>query len=625
MRKAELIKDPPVKIRKRKGVVYAGRRFEVCGESVIETDIYVDGALEVRHFTYRSGWQTYNVQDESWNQSTLEWIAFGGHPYYFGSSRLFCQIEDKSYAELRDDKHVRTYDMVRSMEWTVASNKQTKAYERKQIRINNQMHELTPELPKDLKKFIDKKMIGMRTAFIKEGTLYCGSCGEAIKEREKEKTGDIVKCPSCRKKIKVSAVRKSISWTRGLQMYQEANDGSYIERQFDVVYQAGPDAKEAIEITEVVRGFADAPGEMWDLFRYGQYKGAYGALQEFWDRKNFACIHNLRKKFTLYTSNLEDLGLDQRQISTIEALLKYDVELEWSFILRRSRERVFEAICKSGIPGIAIQKAKAQDPQLPLASTTTKLNEMLGITRQQLRTLREMNGTYASVFAMQDFKDVTREELAIFEKLGYSNYQLLSGIKKRGIPLTHVKTLLEKTAKVNASELMTYRDYLNMAAARAMDVTDEIVYRNKRWKEYHDRYVAEAAVRKQKEKNKKFPGIKRNYSKNKELFEYTSDDYIFIVPAKATDLVKEGQNQHNCVGASDYYMSNMATEESWIVFLRKKESPKKSFYTIEIDRDKVKQAYSAYNRKEEWDKVEPVINKWHREVKKRMKKLGVTA
>ncbi len=625
MRKAELIKDPPVKIRKRKGVVYAGRRFEACGETVIETNIYVDGTLEVRHFTYRSGWQTYNVLNDSWDQSTLEWVAFGGHPYYYGSSRLYCQIEDKTYAELRDDRHVRTYDMVTSMEWTTKSDRQTKAYERKQMRIDNEMHELTPELPKDLNKFIDKKMIGMRTAFIKDGSLYCGCCGKAIKEREKEKTGDIIKCPSCRKKIKVSAARKNIRWTRGLQMYQEANDGRYIERQFDVEYVAAPGDKENIAITEMVRGFADAPGEMWDLRRYGQYRGVYGALQGFWDKKNWACFQNLRKKFTLYTSNLEDIGLEQVQISTIEALLQYGVELEWSYILRRCREHVFEAVCKSGIQGIAIQKAKGQDPQLPLESTMTKLNEMLGITRQQLRTLREMNGTYTSVFAMQDFKDVTREELAIFEKLGYSNYRLLSEIKKKGIPLTHVKTLLEKTAKMNASELMTYRDYLNMAAARAMDVTDEIVYRNKRWKEYHDRYAAEAAVRRQKEKNKKFPGIKRNYSKNKEIFEYASDDYIFIVPAKATDLVKEGQHQHNCVGASDHYMSNMATEESWIVFLRKKKSPKESFYTIEIDRDKVKQAYSAYNRKEDWDKVEPVINKWHREVKKRMKKLGVTA
>jgi len=81
--------------------------------------------------------------------------------------------------------------------------------------------------------------------------------------------------------------------------------------------------------------------------------------------------------------------------------------------------------------------------------------------------------------------------------------------------------------------------------------------------------------------------------------------------------------QHNCVGASDRYMLKMANKETFIVFLRKKEDPEKSFYTLEVDYKSIIQAYSAYNRKEEWNEVKPVLDRWMRQVKKNAKKIAV--
>lgn len=637
MRKSLLIKEPPVVPDLKEGVVYAGRKFTACGEEVYETDIWKDGELRIRHFTYTTGWQNYNFKSDIWDSSSLSWIDFGGRSYCTADSDLSCQYEDKSYKELFEDSS-STHWTLMNMESCARIERQDRAEDRKQLRIDGMMEKSVPPIHRNFKRFISSRMIGRRTAFVKDGRLFCGSCGENIRERQKEKAGDMVTCPHCKKKLVIDTRRKEIKWTRGLQMFQECLDGEYVERQFDVTYFSAAGFKETIKITEMARGFTKFPGGLWDKWYYGKRKGYFGEDQHFWDRKNRSCVGNLRKRFTLYDSNLGDLPLEEYTITTIRALQEYREELDWSWVIRRSSDHTFEAVVKSGIRGLALQKAKGEDPQLPQGCTFTKLHEILCITRQQLRTIREIDGTFISVMALQDFKKITKEELIILEKYakGYYGKDILYTLKKKDIPITHVATLLEKTEKVNPKNLQIYKDYLDMAEARGCNIRDEIIYRNKRWKEYHDRYVEEDRIRREQEeykrqkkyiyqKNHKFAGITKDYERNTEIFGFICGDYEFMVPKKAADIIDEGHMQHNCVGASDNYLSKMALRESFIVFMRKTESPDKSFYTIEINEKKILQAYGAYNRKDDWDKVEPVIRKWHRVVKKRMKKLGVTA
>ena len=630
MKKAELIKDPPVKVKRKKGVVYTGRRFNAAGSRVIETDIYQDGKLIVRHFTYKDGWQNYEVESGIWNTNSLQWIMQGGKPYWYGGGTLYPSHEEASYKKLSDDSFIHnTSSMVERMEMEVRWEKQKRAHERKQERIDDEMDALTPELPKDFEKFVNKKIIGQRQALCKDKVLYCAKCGELISEKGSTKTGDTVKCTHCRRKLIVNARKESIQLTKGIQMYQQDNSGGSIERQFVVKYEACPGYKENVQITEVCRGFADYPGGIWHKWRYGKHKGYYGKYQQFWESKGESCINNLRKKNILYDGNLDEIELTEHALSTIKALKEYGEEFEWSYIIRRCcDDYTFEAVAKSGIRGLAIQKAKGNDPRLMLEGGGTRLHEMLGITRQQLHILREIDGTYISVQAMQEHRNIKKEELILLEKYG-KTFQARENLKKmikKDIPLTHVCTLLAKTAKVTPEVLSMYCDYLDMAAYRGMDIHDEIVYRSKKWKTYHDRYLADKEARKNKKKDIKFKEIRTDYKRNTEIFGYEAAGYVFLVPRKATDLVIEGQHQHNCVGSSESYMKKMAEHKSFIIFLRKKENPEESFYTIEIElTGKVLQAYSAYNRKTEWDDVKPVIDKWKTEVRKRMKKLGVTA
>ena len=92
-----------------------------------------------------------------------------------------------------------------------------------------------------------------------------------------------------------------------------------------------------------------------------------------------------------------------------------------------------------------------------------------------------------------------------------------------------------------------------------------------------------------------------------------------IVPAlRCEDLMREGRILHHCVGASSRYMEKMAEGKSWILFLRKQDSPEEPYYTLEIDMktDEILQWYSEYDRKPDREKIQKVLNKYKKSLKR---------
>lgn len=66
------------------------------------------------------------------------------------------------------------------------------------------------------------------------------------------------------------------------------------------------------------------------------------------------------------------------------------------------------------------------------------------------------------------------------------------------------------------------------------------------------------------------------------LFE--DDDYIVRIPQCEADFIREGEENHNCVGTYGYYR-NMSEGRTCVVFVRKKTNPDKAFVTCEIRND----------------------------------------
>ena len=62
-------------------------------------------------------------------------------------------------------------------------------------------------------------------------------------------------------------------------------------------------------------------------------------------------------------------------------------------------------------------------------------------------------------------------------------------------------------------------------------------------------------------------------------------DYIIKVPSKMADFTDEGNQQHNCVGY--HYHDSIRENKNLIYFLRKKNSPAKSYVTCRYNIQKL--------------------------------------
>jgi hypothetical protein len=102
--------------------------------------------------------------------------------------------------------------------------------------------------------------------------------------------------------------------------------------------------------------------------------------------------------------------------------------------------------------------------------------------------------------------------------------------------------------------------------------------------------------------------------------EYIGDDHCIILPKNSKDLINEGQSLSHCVAS---YYKRMASGETNIVFLRKKNNIKESLVTIEVNIDEnskhsIVQAKGRSNsapQKAEYDFIKKYLDYLNKEVK----------
>ena len=164
-----------------------------------------------------------------------------------------------------------------------------------------------------------------------------------------------------------------------------------------------------------------------------------------------------------------------------------------------------------------------------------------------------------------------------------------------------------------------YKDYIILRSELGYDMTNEVYVHPKRLFEKHQECITEQKLRRDSERAK---SMEEKYSAMQEIFEklckkYGWEEEGFIIrPAKCpTELIKESQALHHCVGSSDTYMKKHAEGKSFILFLRRKETPEVPFTTIEISGVKEKEArilqwYEAYDKKPDEEILQPIIDRY---------------
>lgn len=510
------------------------------------------------HFTWKDGYLTYDTETCTWSRTRIR------GPYQI--EHWPCDEKSQKEAESFCKSYGNAISVIDNYEYSISWRKNCDAQERKFQRIQKMMKDV-PELPP---RFVDW-----------------------IKKR-------------------YQSAEDKYTHVHFTSLFQKMPDGRIVERIFRVTFFKDP---EKMSVTEVVRGYASEIGaKEWSDWYYGTVRNAYGARQRWWDKK---CIMTYTPLQTdVYPKNLEDLGIGMQGREIIKGIPG-----------RVCRWKLMDAV--KGTPDLAERAVKAGLGKCLMeyinaegAAGVAKMADALErIGRQKAKRLIALNASSMMLITLDMCPKATDETL---KKIGRiksdTTLDRIAEILGKGINANHFWRLMETTEKeMSCQEKITmYRDYLNMAERRGSDIHSEIIYRNKRWRHFHDQYAEELNRKKDKEREAKFPGIRKDLERNRKIFAWQQDDY-FVRPAEsAEDIIREGRMQHHCVGASDTYMVKMATRKSWICFLRKKEAPEEPWYTIETDGEKILQAYAAYDRKPDWKETDKILKNWMQQVRKNL-------
>lgn len=508
------------------------------------------------HFTWKDGYLTYDTETCTWSRTRITSPCYIVH--------WPCDEKSQKEAENFCKGSGSAINQIDSYEYRISRRKSCDAQNRKFQRIQKMMEDV-PALPPRFVDWIKKRY-----------------------QSEEDKY-------------------TSVHFT---SLFQRVPDGRIVERIFRVGFFKNP---EKMSVTEVVRGYASEIGaKEWSDWYYGTVRNFYGTKQRWWDKKCIMTYTPLQTDF--YPKNLEDLGIGIQGREIIRGIPGKICRWKLMDAVKRTPDLAERAV-KAGLGKCLMGFINAEG-----AEGVAKMADALErVGRQKAKRLIAMNANSMMLITLDLCPKSTDETLRKIGKIKRdTTLDQIAEILGKGINANHFWKLMETTEKeMSCQEKITmYRDYLDMAERRGCDIHSEIIYRNKRWRHFHDLYLAELNRKKDEERAAKFPGICRDLERNRKVFAWQQDGY-FVRPAEsAEDIIREGRMQHHCVGASDTYMAKMAARESWICFLRKKEAPEEPWYTVEVDKNGIKQAYAAYDRKPDWEETDKILKAWMQQVKK---------
>ena len=77
--------------------------------------------------------------------------------------------------------------------------------------------------------------------------------------------------------------------------------------------------------------------------------------------------------------------------------------------------------------------------------------------------------------------------------------------------------------------------------------------------------------------------LKKVYEPRLNVLSYENDEYFVMIPQSEKDFISEASQQNNCVYSS--YFNKVLENKTYVVFIRKKSNPEKSYVTCEVTKD----------------------------------------
>lgn len=495
-------------------------------------------------------------------------------------------------------------------------------------------------------KFVDKHVMYM-IPFRKKKTTKatCSACQyEQEYEKGRIKPKQRMICPSCGAECTVKRVDyennnpiSGYEFGKEVLLFQKIGE-EFCQRHFYVSRRVDFSGEKE-RMTEIGRIFYPAGrfvpnwnGDMPQGLRNKEHKyyHKYDPWENktFWDDKNLYGMSNITLgpgpvyprtvnkqmfKGTKYQYCVMELVKNEKEFEPIEYLKKFEM-----------MPQMVEMMVKTGLRRLAFDISPYE------FKGDGKPWEQLGITKKQMKRLRNINGGVVSLKWMRYEDGVGRiidnETLRYFERerIVPEDIEFISDrMTEQRIKNYIIRQCKQQNVQVN-DILILWRDYLSMALRMKMDVQKELIFKPKDLKLAHDDLVklcggADVAKR-AGEIIQKYPDVDEILLSIKDKYEFMDDRYAVVVPEKIEDIIYEGRKLGHCLDKSDIYFDRIQRRESFIVFLRKTEDIEKPYYTMEIEPDgTTRQKRTTGDRQDkDFQAAVSFIQKWQRKVKKRL-------
>ena len=587
--------------------VYKGEDIRQCSEEP-ECMIFLS-AKENKYITYLA-------KEQKWSSSRIKNLRYRNYDYKK-------KYQDYCWISGEERETVRNYLGSESAEIYEAVNRwQTRAKHQKEIcEICRVMDQVT-ESPADFGRWVEEEAFWKKEYLFYNGAkreAYCTACKKTVKINIRSKHNEYVKCPECGRAVMAKSWKKQKTiWDeQKVVLIQKIPDG-YIARGFYCMkhHEFKNKWRGEVMLYEMGRTLRNERMNIVREFEYGDFKQT-GVSR--WCKSGYI---NLNGRAVVYQKNLEEVFRGTKLQDIPYRYLFDRVKGHTVNIERMLRpDGILEYMIKSGLTRLSMDYL---DSAWSIRKKQGTAQEILKIDGNRLNRLKQLNGGERILEWLQyEQKTGTKIRQDVLIRLDRERIRVgdLKEIMKYGISPERALNYIKKQKGGTAAVLTEWKDYLNMAKKERLDIEDDIMRLPKDLKRRHNELVDLANERKDRERLEEYKGIDRKIRKRiPEAARYYWEDkeYMIVPAAKCEELIKEGRALHHCVGASSNYMNKMAKGISWILFLRKKEDPDLPYYTLEIDMktDEILQWYSEYDRKPDREKIQKVLNKYKKSLKR---------
>lgn len=576
-------------------------------------------------------WMNYNPRTEKWGEARIENLDFtrSGCTYgdWYGVQGYSSEESRKIVAQYleRQQNNFTVRTSILNWQKEIAQDRLIYTH-RKELEYIDSYMALVPDLPKDFEKWVVDEACADAKYIIfnrQTGIGECFNCSAKVPITSKFKHNEEGRCPECKCKITYKSwfKQKYLVCRKRVGIIQELTDKSgYMLREMDITLQQKRDLNYELQYYygESYRFLLGRNFGKLDTFEWGEYKNT-GIRRWCHELNHGMGWYGVSEECVLYPRNLTKMLKDTelKYMPVLKLLKRNPMSYVRPSMMMRELcyQPEVEMMIKVGLYRAALDRVTmAYDRKQWNRESPWNYFE---ISKEYFEMAVKNN---ASMRRLETMKSLTKtgtrlnyEDVCWMSKYFYTDTAKVTQLGHTEKLIRYIQELEEKKRSRAASDYMDYIDDLNVLG---IPKTKNVLFPMNFDREHeelselrreHEKKLENMELReKNRELRKMLPNIRK-------LYETENDEFKVVIPTCKQDFIKEGQNQHNCVGGS--YFDKMLKGECVVVFLRKKENLRESFCTVEFAPDgRVKQNRIKYNR-EAPEEAQKFINDLSKKVK----------